>query len=400
MDNETKLMIGIPVSGQLYLLELLLETIQQQYKVLYEYEVIIILNTLNEEVINEFINKGFRYRYFITNSNGFPGVGHQSVIDTFMKLSEFTHLMIIDGDDFLYPTALKVLPYPFPDILHIQSNDKIQPIDEQGIKLRYNLNLGTWGDNTDNYWINYNFANPYKTHISAQGTPTRMILISKKAIIKLKPVFPYLYFQNMILHDDYLCFLIATECQLNEKYSDLNVIFTSNTYIYLYNKINDNSTTRYSKEYEYNYDDKVLKYYPYEFIHKNEWNFMKLKHTKTNIPINFNKIEFINNLLEKYVNYLLIEMQRLFNEKKYNNFINIYKQLKKIGYKNNILDLNLGVCYYNINNKKKALKYFSTLPKTKEKYYNLFVIYKEENNKEKMKEIMKEYPELIKYYII
>jgi len=201
--------------------------------------------------------------------------------------------------------------------------------------------------------------------------------------------------------------LIATECQLNEEYKDLDVIFTSNTYIYLYNKINENSTTMYSKEYEYNYDNKVLREYPYEFIHKRGWDFMKLRHTKTLIPINFNlipinfnKIEFVNNLLDKYVNSLLIEMQRNFDKNKYNNVIGIYKQLKKMGYRNDNLNLNLGVCYYNMGNRKKAFKYFSSNPKTKEKYYNLFVMYKEENNRDKMKEIMKEYPELIKYYII
>lgn len=68
--------------------------------------VVIILNTLDEEYAKELYRSEISTVYPIvrTESNGLAGKGHQSVIDYFLT-TDCTHLIKIDGDDFLLPNG-------------------------------------------------------------------------------------------------------------------------------------------------------------------------------------------------------------------------------------------------------------------------------------------------------
>ena len=67
-------------------------------------DVVIIVNTLDEEFVEELNRSEISTVYPIvrTESNGLPGKGHQSVLDYFLT-TDATHLIKIDGDDFLLP---------------------------------------------------------------------------------------------------------------------------------------------------------------------------------------------------------------------------------------------------------------------------------------------------------
>ena len=55
-----------------------------------------------------------------TKSNGKSGKGHNSVLDFFESKSEYDNLFMLDGDDFLYPSALRHI-----EAFIIQNNPEI-----------------------------------------------------------------------------------------------------------------------------------------------------------------------------------------------------------------------------------------------------------------------------------
>ena len=77
-----------------------------------DYEIMIIVNTLNEEfyqdVMYEFGKNNYtKLRKIIrTESNGSPGKGHNSVLKTFYRDYRYDNLIMLDGDDFLFPNAI------------------------------------------------------------------------------------------------------------------------------------------------------------------------------------------------------------------------------------------------------------------------------------------------------
>ena len=65
-----------------------------------------------------------------TVSNGKPGMGHNSVINLFKHRLQYDYMLLLDGDDFLYPSALEQLSKCFKkqkkiDMLLLKSADKI-----------------------------------------------------------------------------------------------------------------------------------------------------------------------------------------------------------------------------------------------------------------------------------
>ena len=75
-----------------------------------KFKLIIVVNTLNNDYYNLVMEK-FKgdIEVIRTESNGKPGKGHNSLLELFKNKIEFDYLIPIDGDDFLYPFALKRL---------------------------------------------------------------------------------------------------------------------------------------------------------------------------------------------------------------------------------------------------------------------------------------------------
>ena len=76
-----------------------------------KYNIIIVVNSLNknyyEDVLKKF--KNIDVEIIETKSNGKPGMGHNSCINLFKIRKEYNYMIMIDGDDFLYPYALNQL---------------------------------------------------------------------------------------------------------------------------------------------------------------------------------------------------------------------------------------------------------------------------------------------------
>ena len=85
------------------------------------YDIIIVVNSLNNnyynDVIEEFTN--IDVEIILTESNGKPGKGHNSCINLFKNRKQYNYMILIDGDDFLYPYALNQLNKCFEKKKHL-----------------------------------------------------------------------------------------------------------------------------------------------------------------------------------------------------------------------------------------------------------------------------------------
>lgn len=109
-----KFLTAVLTSGNLKLLGRALHSLESQDNV------VIIVNTLDEDFFAELNRSEISTVYPIvrTESNGLPGKGHQSVLDYFLT-TDYTHLIKIDGDDFLLPgghTAIRHTLCAKPDV--------------------------------------------------------------------------------------------------------------------------------------------------------------------------------------------------------------------------------------------------------------------------------------------
>ena len=97
----------------------------------YYEKVVTLCESLN---LNKFIKKIIQ-----TKSNGKPGMGHNSVIKSFCK-NDYNYLLMIDGDDFLYPYALFNLQFYFEIwFLNYDFREKLGTCKETSNKIIGNL---------------------------------------------------------------------------------------------------------------------------------------------------------------------------------------------------------------------------------------------------------------------
>lgn len=109
-----KFLTAVLTSGNLKLLGRALHSLESQDNV------VIVVNTLDDDFYAELNRSEISTVYPIvrTESNGLPGKGHQSVLDYFLT-TDYTHLIKIDGDDFLLPgghTAIRHTLCAKPDV--------------------------------------------------------------------------------------------------------------------------------------------------------------------------------------------------------------------------------------------------------------------------------------------
>jgi hypothetical protein len=73
-------------------------------------DVVVIINTLNDEYAQDAVelSKALGVAAIITPSNGKPGKGKNELIKYFLS-TDYTHVIPVDGDDILLPTAKSIL---------------------------------------------------------------------------------------------------------------------------------------------------------------------------------------------------------------------------------------------------------------------------------------------------
>lgn len=109
---------------------------QKDHKLLYGVHVVINSQDLDfTSEISKYCNDNV-IEYSITQSDGTPGTGKNSVLEIFQN-SDYTHLSQLDGDDLFYPTFLKQIQrhlykYPTTDVLATLPCDSIYINYEDG----------------------------------------------------------------------------------------------------------------------------------------------------------------------------------------------------------------------------------------------------------------------------
>lgn len=286
-----------------------------------DYHIFIIVNTLDDvfyqDVIREFgYNKHEKLKKIIrTESNGYPGKGHNSVLEIFYNNYDYENLIKVDGDDFLFPCAIE-------RINNIQTIEKSDVITLAGncsvnnTRFEYNKQRKI-DENTGMYYRDYNIQLGYHiieianiTNIdegfnTLEITSLRLLCINRKILSK----YMKLYNEEMSKGVDIeYCVILYKELH-NPNY---NITHLSDPYIYLYNGINDNSVT---KHYDDNVDiynrDKTIRE---GLLKKYDLTDYKISHTKVivyqdKIKDNIN-LELIDNFYDK----MLFSLIRINNE--------------------------------------------------------------------------------------
>ena len=212
-----KFLITILSSSNEKLLKLVYNTIVNQNNHNLFYTIVIVINSINplyySNVCKEFEN--INVEIIQTQSNGKPGMGHNSVFKIFYSKKIYDYLINIDGDDFLYPYALhqlsKILIYN-PTVVVGGNEDYIC-----NFKDLYNIN--------DCYDLNYKYFIYTQPNIPIKktfdlynnGTAFRLVLLSKS--IFDHNISKY-YCEESSVFDDYLFYLHV----INLHYTTLSTI--------------------------------------------------------------------------------------------------------------------------------------------------------------------------------
>lgn len=358
--NEKKIKTLVPIltSYHISLLRRCYESIKRQYEVKFEYDIIIVVNTLKEgyikEVKEEFkeeIKEG-KIEVIETESNGWPGKGHNSLYKIFKERKEYDYMLNIDGDDMFYPCAFqqyeKLLEYK-PDIIHLMLNDYITYIYKEKIRhvnLKGEFKLySSFGDER-NWWKQLPVENPFSEDIHKCKTPSR-ILISSRNVVDKELTYPIEFSEKLTLYDDYIAFLSFCEAHYRK---ELKVYAISNSNIYLYNAVNDESMSRKFKEIEY--EKKIFIEEREKYINiKNNWKLGELPYINISHPEKFTLDDKVN-YCNKYVcDFEINEKFKLainaLKENKKEESIKWFETLLKYGILNSyFIYLNLGILHY------------------------------------------------------
>ena len=333
-----KFLITLLTSSNEKLLKLSYESVINQKNHNLDYNVIIVVNSLDgdyyKDVCEEFSHDDVEI--VETESNGKPGKGHNSLFEIFRNHKQYDYLIPVDGDDFLYPFALhqisKMLMEHESDILVLQGNDLItwynDSTSSSDIYLHDCFYLIKQHEYPSNKWdTNKELVNINPFTEGKFITPIRTILCSRK-ILNLG-IEKY-YCENCFILDDYLFYLHFLQFYVRNQ---LKLYIINSNHIYLYNDLNINSVHNiYKLDNDYN----MIKEYQSQFIDlcnhfKASWNNLELpfiyilgpfKETYENYKVNGNVIEILDydKYLQNESNLHCIEFSKKTIYKLYNIF--------------------------------------------------------------------------------
>jgi hypothetical protein len=177
-------------------------------------------------------------------------MGHNSLLEIFQERLNYDYLVPIDGDDIFYPSAFHQLQKALlfkPTCLCIQTNDSIArgPQVSRHALLEDGWKLLSWFDDQENWWKSYRLRNPFLESLDQCATPARPVIMHRSVLgyLPRKP-----YGEDFRLFDDLILFLNLCEAYYRRP-NEFNLLFISNTYIYLHNDINPSSMTHSNVDY-------------------------------------------------------------------------------------------------------------------------------------------------------
>ena len=323
-----QLLVTILTTNNIEYLKRAVNSVQNQYKCNnLEYEIKIIVNSLQKDYF-ETVLKSFPTIDVIDSiSNGYAGKGHNMCLNVFEANKKFNYLTVLDGDDLLYPVAFQrfcayIERFNF-DILHLMVNDTIKLYNNSSDNnfpnytrlLEDNFYLFSTFDNFDNHWQSSAIIceNPFKsTSLLNIKTPSRIVLTNRN-IFKTD----IHYNEKLKVHDDLLAFCHLYEAQHQHI---INSIVSSDSYIYVYNGMNNDSISKKSFEdtksifEEFKQLQLVLHNPNNHFKYVFEWKLDQLPFVIIDPPTNYSTLDKIDYCNTEIVQFELKQIQQQIQE--------------------------------------------------------------------------------------
>lgn len=143
-----------------------------------EIETVAIVNSQKQEFIDQFCKwcEDEKVKYVITESNGTPSTGKNSVLH-FLAESDYDGVSMTDGDDLFYPTGILQIErhlnhHPGTDVLIVKPSDQVSNSPDNGIQIKPNEYAVCWGMNIVNLGYMYGPARHdifSKGHVAARN---------------------------------------------------------------------------------------------------------------------------------------------------------------------------------------------------------------------------------------
>ena len=342
-----KYLVMILTSSKMVFLKECYKSIKNQLKSGIDYDIIINVNTLKEEYYKEVLEQFKDVTVIRTESNGKPGKGHNSCHEYFRDHIEYDYLINIDGDDFLFPFFMQRLEKYIttsydPDIILLPFSDMINN-DFYKNQLHYPFKKGYYYTNVDIMNLMedvYKYKlSPFTNELSNINVAGRLLLTSRRALeLKLK------YQENVFAFDDLLPFLQILEYN-NLFPHKLNIYFVEDYYLYLYNRINEDSTSAEllnPANIKQNMKDLSIlinKELEHKFLLlRKNWNLRSIKvlHNPGNKDLLLEKFKFVKELMQnldiKELDNFTIDQESLNNHHHFltsNGYTSIYRVKKQ-----------------------------------------------------------------------
>ena len=244
-----KILITLLTSSKLDYLKQAIKCVEEQLCHNLDIKLIIVVNTLKENYYQKVKDEIKNYEIVRTKSNGRPGKGHNSLFEVFKKAKDCDYLVPVDGDDFLYPTALRNIEQYTkykPDALVFPYCDSIKedyPDNNLSFPIKQNFYLYhrhfLTRDKVKELWLQTNLS-PFKKGINGTNAGGRLCLLSRKGL-----ALNIHYGEDMKLFDDIHPFLQLFEAATLK--NDYNIFLINDYNIYLYNKLNEDAASLHFK---------------------------------------------------------------------------------------------------------------------------------------------------------
>lgn len=314
--KRIKLLLAHLTSGDVDRLERGIEASKKMFttkdmNIVIDYDIHIVVNTKNPDYFSQVKNRlGSQVPVIIeTESDGTPGTGKNSVFDHFRRYKgKYDYLFQVDGDDFLYPCALRQLSRllektDMADVVSFQSMDWLSTnfTDQMSYVpiIDKKLWLYSWCHQEPNLREIPAFIYVTEPEFGKSGrifTPGTSMILSKKFLMNHSDV---RHTNEISLFEDYLYYLKLFKLHLDKK---IKMIHTNNSFFYVYDKANENSISTkncYYTEKEINIlrgfaeENNMMEFHP-----KNDMEFITL-----GVPDEFaleDKVVFVKRMFGKY----------------------------------------------------------------------------------------------------
>lgn len=246
MYNPIKVLVVALTNRDAQKLERLIISANRQVGTLCSYSGMVVCNTKDTSYPTEAKEVADRWKwdFLQTESNGTPGRGKNSVLEWFSNSQHnYQYLVLIDGDDILYPFAFQQLEYFMServDVLGLQTNDILDTRIYEGTAfapVTDTVKLYSWFDAQFNL-----YESRFRHQVDRRGkrlgehsTPDRIVLFSRQASALLRCS------ERLPVYEDYV---LSINAQYEHVLGNLRYMNTSTTCVYVYDKTGESSVCK------------------------------------------------------------------------------------------------------------------------------------------------------------